>query len=68
MVSVQFIIFSCSVTRAENQFCLPVSCSHYSLETDLSLSAFQITVVSNFKMREGLILILEELLPKLTSS
>lgn len=68
MVSVQFIIFSCSLTLGENQFCLPVSCLHYSLETDLSLSAFQVTVAVNFKMREGLILILEVLLPKLTSS
>lgn len=68
MISVPFIIFSCSVTLRENQFCLPINCLHYSLETDLGLSAFRITVVANFKMREGLIMILEVLLPKLTSS
>lgn len=68
MVSVQFIIFSCSITLGENQCCLPISHSHYSLGTDLGLSAFQISVVANFKMREGLILILEVLLPKLPLS
>lgn len=68
MVSVQFIIFPCSIAVGENQFCLPISCSDYSLETDLGLFAFQITVAANFKMREHLMVILEVLLPKLISS
>lgn len=67
MVSVQFIIFSCSITLGGNQFCLPISCLHYSLGTDLCLSAFHITVVANFKMREGLELISEVVFPKLAS-
>lgn len=67
MVSVQFIIFSCSITLGGNQFCLPISCLHYSLGTDLGLSAFHITVVANFKMKEGLIIISEMMFPKLAS-